>query len=115
MAAAFAEKTAAMRLQVSKEVDTFHVSSGTEPLADDGDSGELLLREGAIGLQDQLDCFAKIRPGLVEGIALGVRARELLNEGDVAAFGGFTENGGQFEREGLLFHGLNLPKRSADV
>jgi hypothetical protein len=43
MTATFAQKTAAMGLQMAHEIDALHAASGTQALPDDGHAREVLL------------------------------------------------------------------------
>jgi hypothetical protein len=115
MAAALTKQAAAMGFQMPNQIDALHARLGAQSLSNHHHTGELLFRERAICLEDQLDRFPQVRSRFVERFALGVRARQFLNEGDVASFWGLTEDGCQFEREWLGFHDLNVPRSPADV
>ena len=115
MAAAFTKQAAAMGLQMSNQVDALHARLGAESLSDHRDAGELLFRECTIGFQDQLDRVTKVRSRFFECFALRVRARQFLDERDIAPFGSFPEDGRQFQGEWLGFHGLNVQEDPADV
>ena len=115
MAAAFTKETAAMGFQMPNQIDALHARLGAESLANDRYPGKFLFCQRAIRLQDQLDRFPQVRTRFVERLALGVRARQFLDEGDVAPFGGLSEDSRQFEREWLGFHDLNVSQCPADV
>src|SRR5437867_2591659 len=61
---------------------------------------EGLLSERPVGLEDQAHGFVEVGSGFLERRPLGVGARKLLHEGDVA-FGHLFEHGGQLEGHGI--------------
>lgn len=60
-------------------------------------TGEVLLRQFAVGRKNKLHSLSQVCSCLVERVTLRIRAKEFLNERDVAAFGGFLENGTEFQ------------------
>lgn len=56
------------------------------------------LGERAVRLQHERDCLAQVGPRLGERLALRVGARQLRDEGDVAALSGRLVHGGELER-----------------
>ena len=89
---------------MSEELWSLPRGRGVDPdrLADDGPALEILPGERAVGLEDQEDGFAEVFSGLIEGSALGVGARQLLDESD-EALGHVLEHCGQLDLHGYLF------------
>ena len=84
------------------KVDALHavgLGRESERFADDGRAREVLFGERTIGLEDQADGFAQVLARFLQGSALGVGARELLDEGD-KAFRDLTIDGGEFDGHG---------------
>ena len=98
----FAQEAAAFGLEMANEIDAFHaVELGGEAkrLSDDGGSGEVFLRQRAIGLEHETDGLAQVLARFLKRGALGVRTRELFYKGD-KAFGDFTIDGGELDGHG---------------
>ena len=104
-----------MGFQMPNQIDALHARLGTQTLSNHRDAGEFFFHERAIRLRDQFDRFPQVRARFLEGLALGVRARQFLDERDVAALRRLAEDGRQFKREWLGFHGSNVPISLADV
>src|SRR6266487_2997950 len=71
-------------------------SRQAERLANDVSTTQRFLSQGAIGFENEPNCFGEIGPGLLECIPLGVGTGELLNEGDIP-LANLLEHCGQLE------------------
>src|SRR5687767_884584 len=97
MAAAFSKEATAIGFQMPKEIDSLHAGSRREALSDHRHSNEILLGKRTIGFQNEFYGLAEVRARLIKRIALGIRAGQLLHEGDVAALRGLAKHGSQFQ------------------
>jgi hypothetical protein len=89
-----------VRFPSADEVATLHRSRSGSRIT--SLTGYCLLRERAVGFENELNRLGQISAGLLERCTLGIGARQLLDEADVPE-GHLLENGSQFRHE------LNLP------